>query len=89
MAGRRFINFPVSSEHMGGKEAGPQKTGPGFQSRKRAEYCFESTVSERELTELRGRLGEFCEKLGELTFAHRNSLTSLLLNSARAKQLTE
>ena len=43
-------------------------------SRKRAEYCFESTVSEirtqLSLTEFHGKLGEFCEKLGEFALAH-------------------
>ena len=42
---------------------------------KRAEYCFESTVSEEEnslsLTEFCGKLGEFCDKLGEFVFTHK------------------
>ena len=43
-----------------------------FQIRERAEYCFESTVSEeRELTEFCGKLGEFWEKLGEFALAHK------------------
>ena len=45
------------------------------ESRKRAECCFESTVSAEEnslsLTEFWGKLGEFCEKLGEFAFAHK------------------
>ena len=47
-------------------------------SRKRAEYCFESTVSEgrerereRELTEFCGTLGEFCKKIGESALARK------------------
>ena len=46
-------------------------------SRKRAEYCFGSTVSENSLslTECCGKLGEFCDKLGEfaLSLWHTNS----------------
>ena len=44
--------------------------------RKRAEYCFESTVSENSLslTEFWGKLGEFCEELGEFAFAQKNTL---------------
>ena len=47
---------------------------PGLRcpNRKPAEYCFEGPVSEeRELTEFLGKLGEFCEKLRELVFAHK------------------
>ena len=40
-------------------------------SRKRAEYCFESTVSEERLTEFCGKLGEFCKKLGEFALTHK------------------
>ena len=49
----------------------------------RAEYCFESPVSEERthFTEFCGELGEFCEKLGEFAFGHNrrgaNSLSSL------------
>ena len=44
--------------------------------RKRAEYCFESTVSDKRinslsLTEFWGNLGEFCEELGEFALAHK------------------
>ena len=49
--------------------------GPlGKNFRRRAEYCFESTVSEEEnslsLAEFWGKLGEFWEKLGEFALAH-------------------
>ena len=44
-------------------------------SRKRAEYCFEGTVSEKKsslrLTEFYGKLGEFCKKLGEFALPHK------------------
>ena len=51
-------------------------SGPHVQrvSRKRAECCFESTVSEKNsmsLTEFWGKLGEFCEKFGEFVLAHK------------------
>ena len=40
-----------------------------------SEYCFESTVSGKKnslsLTEFQGKLGEFCEKLGEFALAHK------------------
>ena len=52
-----------------------------FKPRKRAEHCFESSVSEAKITEFCGNLGEFCEKLGEFALVHkyqaeRNSLSS-------------
>ena len=43
---------------------------------KRAEHCFESTVSgetERELIEFLGKLGEFCKELGEFAYLHTNN----------------
>ena len=40
-------------------------------SKKRGEYSFESTVWEkRDLTEVGGKLGEFCEKNSEFALAH-------------------
>ena len=55
------------------EKTGPQKTGPGHSLyRERAEYCFESTVSE-ERTHWVLRQGEFCEKLGEFALAHKKN----------------
>ena len=44
--------------------------------RKRPNYCFESTVQRRELTECCGKLGKFCEKLSEFLWDEKNSLSS-------------
>ena len=47
----------------------------GTTFRQRAEYCFESAVSEQRnslsLTEFWGKLGEFYEKLDEFALAHK------------------
>ena len=51
----------------------PTKEGVHWVTRKRAEYCFKSTVRERELTEFCVKLGEFCKKRGELAVPHTNN----------------
>ena len=63
------------------------KIGNGLNTVSRV--LFGGEINSLNLTEFWGKLGEFCEKLGEFALAHKDLTEFSPRNSVRANRLTE